>query len=751
MPAARIMRATLAALVALTPVLASPPAQAATEAATGAEVVLIGTGGVRWSDIGDNTTTPNLYALLRDGASGLMADRSVRSWTCPVDGWLAVSAGRRAAEVSSKVKPKPARTCSEPSLTVTDPGGATAVPKWSTYRAAAATESFDAEPGLLGDTLAKSGRTAAAVGPGAAIGLATSAGRVAHAWAGGASAGGVVDTDRLGDDVQAALATDPDVLAVDVGVVRDAGTTPGVNYGRGRPDQVRDVDTRIGMVISQVQAAEPDATIVVASLADSGYSSRLQLVGALGPASSGGAFTGSLLGSRSTRQDGLVQETDLLPTLLAAVGVPEPLTAVGSPLTPVERGGDAGDRLQALTDLDTASRAVTPIVPIFFNGLVVAQILLYGTVALMLRRRGRAGSDDPAAGPARRRMLGWMRRGAVVFAAVPAATFLAQLVPWWRSSHPGWAVTGAVVLFTVPIALVALLGPWRRTLLGPVGAVGGATALVLGVDACTGSHLALSSLMGVQPVVAGRFYGFGNVAFALFATGALLLGLAVADPLLEQGRRRAAVLSVAGIGLVAVIVDATPGLGSDFGGPPALIPAFAVLGLLIGGVKLTWRRLLLIAGATVAFLVLICFADWLRPPADRTHLGRFMQTVIDGGVWDVVSRKASQNIGILFGSWLSALIPFAVAFVVLVLTRPVSWGARPLQVAYDRSRVLRHGMAAFGVMVFLGFALNDSGTVVPAISATVALPGLIAVSARALQLDDEERLDAALRDVRKKR
>lgn len=108
-----------------------------------------------------------------------------------------------------------------------------------------------------------------------------------------------------------------------------------------------------------------------------------------------------------------------------------------------------------------------------------------------------------------------------------------------------------------------------------------------------------------------------------------------------------------------------------------------------------------------------------------------------------------QNVEILFGSWYSALLPVAAVFVVLVLARPVRWGVRPLQAAYDRSPVLRHGVVAFVVLVGIGFAMNDSGTAIPAVAATLALPLLIAVSARALELDDADRLAAAITRTRR--
>jgi hypothetical protein len=228
----------------------------------------------------------------------------------------------------------------------------------------------------------------------------------------------------------------------------------------------------------------------------------------------------------------------------------------------------------------------------------------------------------------------------------------------------------------------------------------------------------------------------------------LLAAAAAADELVRAGRRRTAVAAVAGLGLVAVLVDGTPGIGSDFGGPPAIIPAFAVLALLVAGVRLSWRRWLLILAGTLAVIAALSLADYLRAPGDRTHLGRFVQTLLDGGAGPVVERKLRQNLDILFKP-ISLLLPFAVAFVALVLARPASWGARPLQLAYDRSPVLRHGLVAWAVLVGLGFALNDSGTAIPAVAATVAIPLLIAVSVRALELDEDRRLAEAVEAARR--
>lgn len=729
---------------------AAGPATAQQPGARG-PVVLLGTGGLRWDDI--SADLPALSALEAD-STGLLAVRSVRSTTCPADGWLAVSAGQRAADV-------PAPGCRTLDLEVATPGGATTVPRWSEYVDAAGDESFDARPGLLGDTLLAEGKTTAAVGPGAAIALATPSpdGRqasVAHAFEGAVDgAAGTVDPTQLAEDVQRALALNPDVLVVDLGEIRDPAQRgsgdPALTgaFATPRAEQLRRLDTRLGLVLGQMPK---EATVVIASLADAGDVSQLRLAAARGPAPVSGpdgerTFGGSLLTSRSTRQDGVAQGTDLTPTILAAAGVDTPADAVGSPLRPVA-GGNVVDRLQRMSDVDQAATAVHPIVPWFSAGTVGAQVVLYGAAAIGLRA-GRGRADTPAAGLARRRTLRLLQRTAVVFAAVPAATYLANLVPWWRGQLPGLSVTVIVVGFVIPIALAALLGPWASRPLGSMGVVGGLTAAVLAGDVLFGSHLMLSSLMGVQPVIAGRWYGFSNPGFALFATGCLLLAIAVADPLVRAGRIRAAAGAIVGIGLVATVIDGTPGLGSDFGGPPAIIPAFGVLALLVAGVRITWARAAAMAGITVAVLAALSLLDWLRPAQERTHLGRFVQTLLDGGAGSVVQRKLMQNVEILFGSWYSALLPLAAVFVVLVLARPVRWGVRPLQAAYDRSPVLRHGVVAFVVLVGIGFAMNDSGTAIPAVAATLALPLLIAVSARALELDDADRLAAAIARTRR--
>lgn len=308
---------------------------------------------------------------------------------------------------------------------------------------------------------------------------------------------------------------------------------------------------------------------------------------------------------------------------------------------------------------------------------------------------------------------------------MPVSTFVADLLPWWR-----WG--GAPVFLSLVLAAVVLVvalilaGPWRRNPLLPMAVVGGLTAAVLGGDVVTGSRLTIAAPMGLQPLVAGRFFGLGNMQFALFATGCMLLAIVVADYAVRADRRRLGALGVGVIGLLAVVVVGTPGLGSDFGGPPSIVPMFGLYALLVAGVRLRPVRVAVVLGGAAVVVSLFAVGDWLRPPAERTHLGRFVASTLDGDIGPILSRKLSQNLDILFGSSQTLLALGAVALLGLLLFAPQRLGGPALQPVLARSPVLAPGVGCLLVGLLIGTAVNDSGIVVLAMGMSLALPLLVA-------------------------
>jgi hypothetical protein len=291
------------------------------------------------------------------------------------------------------------------------------------------------------------------------------------------------------------------------------------------------------------------------------------------------------------------------------------------------------------------------------------------------------------------------------------ASYLANAVPWWRADPALVALLGVTAAVTLVMTGVALLG---RGLLARAGIACGLVALVLVGDLLTGAHLQMSSVAGYSPLVAGRFAGIGNVAFGVLASSVLLAAASTRSA------------TFAALTALVVIVDGGPQWGSDVGGVLALVPAYAVLVLLLAGRAASLGRIAVAAVAGGLVVTAFAIADHARPPDDQTHLGRFVGQVLDGTAGDVLLRKATANVGLLFHSPITALLPVVIAGAVVLFLRP----PQLLRRTFERSPAWRAGLLAVLTASGLGFLLNDSGAAVPALAIVVAVPATLAVLAR---------------------
>jgi hypothetical protein len=151
-----------------------------------------------------------------------------------------------------------------------------------------------------------------------------------------------------------------------------------------------------------------------------------------------------------------------------------------------------------------------------------------------------------------------------------------------------------------------------------------------------------------------------------------------------------------------VICEGWPSMGSDFGGVIALTPAVLWLMLALSGVKITWPKLLAIAASALLAVAVISVLDWLRGPDRRTHLGNFVQRIIDGDALDVVSRKAvasAETIASIVGIG-SVLIGVVVWIVIFRYVVP--------RVSSDFITV-RNALIAMLTVAIVGTVLNDGG------------------------------------------
>jgi len=305
-----------------------------------------------------------------------------------------------------------------------------------------------------------------------------------------------------------------------------------------------------------------------------------------------------------------------------------------------------------------------------------------------------------------------VRGAAAIGSALPAAMLLTGVVPWEYSDRPLQTIS-----LTVAAAWAAVAGlAYGLSRLLPAPPVIIASALIVAVlttDAALGGPLQSGSMLNSRPVDALRWYGFGNSTFAAYATAGLLLAGYLAHRLLAAGQPRAAAVAVALIGFGMVICEGWPSMGSDFGGVIALTPPVLWLVLVISGIRITPLRLLAVAGAAVVAIGVISVVDWARGPDRRSHLGNFVQRILDGDALDVVARKAVASAETILSPQGAAAVVLGIAVWVLAL-RYVVPSARS---EFSTLGPVVHAVMGTGV---LGTVLNDAGVYVW-LFATVAL------------------------------
>ena len=650
-----------------------------------------------------------LWGLLRDGAAASVSVKTLHLTTCPTDGWATLSSGEAAGPEADGERPE----CTPLPKVVGDASSGYSVSGFESIATTSRDAAFRARLGLLGDSMAAHGTCTTTIGPGAAIATATSDGKVGRysPW----------DASTLISE----LARCP-VSVVDAGAI--------LRTGDSHAEHVKAINA-VEARISQVRDAMPNgADLIVVGLSDRDREERLRILTATGP-----HYAPGILASASTRMNGIAQISDVTATILQRGGV-EPVEPIGGRALSANPSADnsestAASKLTQLTDIDTKAdamhRIVVPFLVVWLAGTLLILFALW-----VVWRRARPWHTRMT----RQRVLRLTRVVGLVAAAMPAATFLANLVPWWRWSPPSW-VLGAllsllVLLISGGLVLTCTRGPWSDSALGPLAQMSAITAAVIGIDLLTGSQLQISSIFGLQPLVGGRFYGMGNVAFALYGSAVLLLCAAMAHALVRRNAARLAVVVVLVIGGVALAVDVLPAWGADFGGPIALVPALGLLLLRVAGIRVSVRNMVIVGAAAALIVTLVCYLDWRRPEQYRSHPGRFFQTLLDGNAWAVISRKILANLDLATAHPILLVgAAVVIAVVVAVVLRPGLLGTAPFARLVDEAPLLRDGLLAVVVMCVIGFVTNDSGAAIPPVALLFTAPLIISTVAHFMSIE----------------
>ncbi len=714
---------------------------------TAKKVVLFGFPRLSLDDLGSGDT-PTLDRLIGEGAVAATSVRTLSGRPSTVESYASLGAGGRvrsadaAADAYGSGDAVGLLTAAEVAelRTGRPSDGAVVVTGLAETIARNEGRYLPTLPAALGETLRVAGKSTAVVGssdtglvdrdPDAslqrptAIAVADLGGSVTHGTVTGllrpdvTKPFGVTVDERVFLDAVVRAVGNSDVTVVDPGEMDRAfafkGFTTEDRFEELRVDALRRTDALVEKVVGGLP---PDVLFIVAGMRPPTGTWELTPTVLWGA----GVVPG-YAHSPSTKRLGLITLTDLSPTILSALGIdsadqPTSADMIGHPLRFHGTNGPPSiDRLRDMNDLaGYRERIYLPLT----KGYVIFQVIVYLLTMLLFSSRGSVGPM--------RRVLSWVVLGV---AAWPLTTFVFRMIP------NAWVLGpfGALVMLALDLAIVALARRARRHPLSPLSWILFATVAINVIDLCSGAALQQSSILGYSPHTAARFTGIGNAAFAALASTSILW----AAIHVQYAPRRSEALIGAGLVCgVVLVVDGAPFLGSDVGGILTLVPVFGLLFYVMAGRALRVKPVLLAGVATLAALAAAAGLDYLRPADSRTHLGRLVAAMFgdDGGsstFMTTVSRKIATNIRVFTGSFWTWIVPIIAVVLLFFLVVQRGW-----ERDIPRGTALRAGVVAALLCGLLGFAANDSGTVVTALVFVYLGPF---VTLLALQRDDGARV-----------
>jgi hypothetical protein len=700
-------------------------------APTGAEaqsgcgnVVVFATPGMRWQDV-ERLSPPEITAAVEEGAAAAVAVRTNGPVTSYADGSLTIGAGSRMNASGSAGGPATNMDRGAEGTTDPRPDLNVRVAGLEDIAELADKAGYGAEAGALAGALdvpvvpignSDPGTPAPSpVGYGryALLAAMEPSGVVERAYAdlqmldddSSAPFGITTDPDAVVAALEDTLASDPCAVAiVDPGDLIRADMASHLAQRELRDERDASIlaaDDLLGAVRDRLD--DDDLLLVVSPTSPRWDDSvHLGLAVAVGP----GFEPGSTMRSAVTNLDGVVTLTDVAPTVLDHLGVDLPSEMLGRPW--ISSGSPSDDRIESLARFAREATYAHNTGATFSTAFVIAQAAMYAFAIALFWVRGR--ELDPIA-PWLLRLL---ELGALSVVAFPLATYIAT--PLEGHSLRLLGLVGVMLL--IDAALVALVWVLVRDPLDRFLFLVAATFALVVVDQVLGGALQLNAVWGIDPIVAGRFSGLGNISFAILGTTGLLAGALL---LRKLGARPWAFALTALVFFITIVVDGAPRLGADVGGVLALVPALGLTFVMLAGKRPSGKTVAIVAlGALVALGAFLAI-DVAQPPESRTHLARFFEDVRDrgaGAFTDVVVRKARANLRLFRTSIWTYLVPVALGLLAFLVLRPK--GAWRRMAAHDPK--LRAALIGGMLVGVFGFAVNDSGIVVPAMALSYLVP-----------------------------
>lgn len=697
--------------------------------------------GATWSEI-DGAVMPAFDRFLEDAAMADLAPRSVRHSSRPGDAYLTIGSGTRAVGdpmIDGQQLAGDTDFAGEPASGVFErrtgsaAGGAIVSLGWPALQSDNKAEDYDVVLGLLADTLHQGDVSTAVIGNAdgsdvtsisferqAALALTGSDGRLQHGAVDGdllvadpaAPFGVRLDHDRMLSAFEeewsrpgsaAVLVEESDLART----LRYRTFIDSAQYSVLRSSALRRADDLFARLLDDVDP-DRDAVLVVAPYL------RQNRVGLTAVAYRTPGSKPGYLQSASTQRSGIVSLVDLAPTILDRFGISRPTEMEGRPFEVSRSSASVLSRMHRLESINDSS-------------LFREQLLTPTTIALVLALAAIVALAIVAFTNDRSRR--WRRTVAFAALADLAAlpmSYLARVFPiedlgatfYWL-----FLIASSIVAAGIATVIGRRVGKPLVSLVLVLGLGAG----VLVVDVTTGSNLSLGAAFGYSPTANSRLYGISNYSFGLLSVAALILAAMIAFRWSDRRGR----ISAVGATLFTLVIIGSPIWGSDVGGIIAFTPTILVFAGLLFQLRVSIRRVVIVAAATVLSVVIFGIADLARPAEQRAHLGRLFERIGNEGLeplLSIVERKLFANLRVSTSSFWVAAIPIGIGCWLFLRW----WQTKPLERVHHELPTLHAALVAAAVAAFLGSVVNDSGAIVGGVSCLVITTTLVFLT---LELD----------------
>lgn len=708
-------------------------------------VLVLISSGLSWSDIDpDQEDNRQLMKTVSQAGVGNLTRQGVAKNTCPLDGYLTLSAGRRITALNSRT----ADGC--PSVPIPR-SGHFPVAELKSWKKDAQNQHGRSSLGLLGESLEKGNNKVVAIGPGAGLAAMDSSGKIAN-----------YRERSTGEHLTAQIKTalrQYEVTIVDVGSTssnQDTLEQPASISAPSTwfPDKDLTLKPRLGKVKNNLQSAlaATDANTIVFGIDVADHSSDPHLGMAFWKSAS--AKPG-FLRSTGIRQQGLVSTADFSREIIATTGSELSEQLAGGKLL-IQSSENGSTNLNWLRNQSLRAEQVGLVQMPFY---LFCALCFFIALAYFVRRLRHPYSSLSG------RALNLVTWGLLFVPLLGPASVIALLLPpsWYGAAGGNLTSnqlemshallnTEFILVSGIISALLALLCQLLGILLGKrypryqaaMPAILCASVFILWIlgSVLSGSPDQVSAVFSAPATRSVRFYGVNNNKYAFLFTATIILeSLLLAPAAKKHPERTNRYFAYAFLALaVVVIIDGLPYLGADVGGPLAMIIGVGVtVNLVLGRAIRPWKIIVLTLVAAASSTI-FAIVD-LVTPTYSTHFGRFLYEVFrrQGGV--IVERKARAMIDSFGGPVGLVLVLLAVALVAyLVIAKKkhktiFSFGSRVQSTGKTSAFLLVPGIKEIFIGVIttalLGALLNDSGSFVLISALFLAIPTVSAALTQA--------------------